>query len=419
MTATTHSTTADVMPFNVERIRADFPLIARGTARGKRLVYLDNAATSQKPQAVIDAEREYYEHDNANVHRGVHELSERATNLYEGVREKVRQFINAPEARQIIYTRGTTEGINLVAQAYTRPLLKAGDEIIVTEMEHHSNIVPWQIVCEQTGATLKVVPFFETGELDTAAYEKLLSERTKFVSLVHISNAMGTINPVAKMIRQAHAVGAKVLIDGAQSTPHVAIDVQALDADFFAFSGHKLFGPTGIGVLYGKAELLEAMPPYQAGGDMIHSVSFKGTTYAQIPMRFEAGTPHIAGVVGLGAAIDYLHSIDLAGAWKHEDELLAHATAAIRGIEGVKIIGTAPHKISVLSFVVDGAHPLDLGTMLDMDGIAIRTGHHCAQPVMDHFGVSATARASLAFYNTTDEVDAFIASLKKNIARLR
>ena len=396
-------------PFDLQRVRADFPILAR-RIRGKPLVYLDNAATSQKPQSVIDAVTRFYTAENANIHRGVHYLSERATLAYDAVREDVARFINAPSSRQVIFTKGTTEGINLVAQSYGRPQLKPGDDIVITAMEHHSNIVPWQLLCEQTGAVLKAAPINDQGELDVGAMEKLLTDRTRLVALVHLSNALGTINPVKTVVALAHDRGIPVLVDGAQAAPHLAVDVQDLDCDFYAFSGHKVFGPTGIGVLFGREALLERMPPYQGGGDMIATVSLQRSTWAPLPAKFEAGTPMIAQVVGLGAALEYVEAVGLGniGAW--ERELLAYATERISEIEGVRIIGTARHKASVLGFVMD-VHPHDIGTILDNDGIAIRAGHHCAQPVMERFGVPATARASFAFYNTLEEVDALIAGL--------
>jgi cysteine desulfurase / selenocysteine lyase len=401
-------------PFPVERLRQDFPILAT-TVRGKPLVYLDNAATAQKPQAVIDTLDRYYRAENANVHRGVHYLSELATAEYEAARDKARVFLNAADRREIIFVRGTTEAINLVAQSYGRTFLKAGDEIVITAMEHHSNIVPWQMLCEQTGAVLRVVPIDDDGAMIFAEYERLLNERTRLVSVAHISNALGTINPVQQMVDLAHTRGVPVLLDGAQAAPHVALDVRALDCDFYAFSGHKLFGPTGIGVLYGKAALLETMPPVQGGGDMISSVTFEKTTYNQLPYKFEAGTPHIAGVIGLGAAIDYVQAVGLEAIGAYEGELLAYATERLSSIPQVRIIGTAKHKASVTSFVVEGVHPHDVGTILDDQGVAIRAGHHCAQPVMQRFGVPATNRASLAFYNTRAEIDALVAGLHKVI----
>ena len=396
--------------FDLERVRADFPILRR-RIRGKPLVYLDNAATSQKPQSVIDAVTRFYACENANIHRGVHYLSERATGAYDVVREEVARFINAPSARQVIFTKGTTEGINLVAQSYGRPQLKPSDDIIITVMEHHSNIVPWQLVCEQTGAVLKAAPINDRGELDVVALEGLLTDRTRLVALVHLSNALGTINPVKTVVALAHERGIPVLVDGAQAAPHLPVDVQDLDCDFYVFSGHKVFGPTGIGVLYGREALLERMPPYQGGGDMIASVSLQRSTWAPLPAKFEAGTPMIAQVAGLGAALKYVEAVGLenVGAWEHE--LLTYATERVLEIEGLRIIGTAEHKASVLGFVMNDVHPHDIGTILDNEGIAIRAGHHCAQPVMERFGVPATARASFAFYNTLEEVDALLAGL--------
>ncbi len=400
--------------FDVERIRNDFPILKQ-QVHGKPLVYLDNAATSQKPQVVIDTVTQYYLAQNSNVHRGVHFLSEQATQAFEGARAKVARFLNASNAREVIFVRGATEGINLVAQSYGRTFIKAGDEILISAMEHHSNIVPWQMLCEQIGARLRVIPFNYDGELFLDEYERLLNERTKFVSVVHVSNALGTINPIKQIIEMAHRRGIPVLVDGAQAVPHMRVDVQDLDCDFYAFSGHKLFGPTGIGVLYGKADLLEAMPPYQGGGDMISAVTFEKTHYNTLPYKFEAGTPDIAGVIGLGVAIDYLSEIGLDAITAYEHELLAYATDALSTIKGVRIIGTAREKAGVLSFVLDGIHAHDIGTILDHEGIAIRAGHHCAMPVMQRFGVPATARASLAFYNTKEEVDALIRAIHKVI----
>ncbi len=397
-------------PFDLERVRADFPILGR-TIRGKPLVYLDNAATSQKPQSVIDAVTRFYTAENANIHRGVHYLSERATAAYDEVREDVTRFINAPSSRQVIFTKGTTEGINLVAQSYGRPQLKSGDDIVITAMEHHSNIVPWQLLCEQTGAELKAASINDRGELDVAELEELLTPRTRLVAVVHLSNALGTINPVKAIVALAHERGIPVLVDGAQAAPHLSVDVQDLDCDFYVFSGHKLFGPTGVGVLYGREDLLERMPPYQGGGDMIATVSLQGSTWAPLPAKFEAGTPMIAQIAGLGAALKYVESLGLEriGSWEHE--LLAYATERVSEIEGLRIIGTAEHKAGVLGFVMNEAHPHDIGTILDNEGIAIRAGHHCAQPVMERFGVPATARASFAFYNTLEEVDALVTGL--------
>jgi cysteine desulfurase / selenocysteine lyase len=397
---------------DVNRIRKDFPILKQ-QVHGKPLVYLDNAATSQKPQAVIDAEVKLYSEYFSNVHRGVHLLSQQSTDAYEKARDKVQNFLNAKSSQEIIFTRGTTEGINLVAQTYGQQHVQAGDEILISAMEHHSNIVPWQMLCAQKGAILKVIPINDAGEILLEEYEKLLSERTRLVGIVHLSNALGTINPIRPMIEMAHQRGIPVLVDGAQAVPHIAADVQALDCDFYVFSGHKLFGPTGIGVLYGKQELLETMPPYQGGGDMILSVSFEKTEYNVLPFRFEAGTPNIAGAIALGAAIDYVQEIGLDQISAYEDQLLAHATEAITEIPGIRLIGTARNKASVLSFLIKGVHPHDIGTILDREGIAIRAGHHCAQPVMKRFGVPATARASFAFYNTLEEVDALVAGIRK------
>jgi len=401
-----------VAPFAVDKVRADFPILST-QVHGKPLVYLDNAATTQKPRAVIDALSRYYETTNANIHRGVHSLSQRATDEFEAGREAVRRFLNAGSTREIIFTRGTTESINLVAQTYARMNLKAGDEVLIGEAEHHANIVPWQQLRDLQGVVLKVAPINEAGELDMAAFERLLTARTRLVAIGHVSNALGSINPVAQIIELAHARGAKVLVDGAQSVAHGPVDVTALDCDFFAFSGHKLFGPTGIGVLYGKAELLEAMPPWQGGGDMIRTVSFERSEWNDLPWKFEAGTPDIAGGIGLKAALDYLAALDFDGALRHEHALLAYATARVAEVPGLRIIGTAREKAGVLSFVIDGLHPQDLGVLLDSQGVAIRTGHHCAMPVLSRYGLSGTARASFAFYNTHEDVDRFYAALAK------
>lgn len=392
--------------------RADFPILQR-EVNGKPLIYLDNAASSQKPRSVIDAMRSCYEHDYANIHRGVHFLSGHLTASYEAVRVRLAQFLNASSDKEIVFTRGATEGINLVAHSFVRPRLKAGDEILISGMEHHSNIVPWQILCEETGAVLKVAAVRDNGEIDLDDFQSQLSERTRFVSIVHVSNALGTINPVRRMIEAAHAYDVPVLLDGAQAVPHLAVDVQALDADFYVLSGHKLYGPTGIGVLYGKMEHLLEMRPYQGGGDMIRSVSFDKTEYSDPPQRFEAGTPHIVGVIGLGAAIEYVESAGLERIAAHEHALLLHATEKMSAIEGLRIIGTAADKAGVVSFVMEQAHPHDIGTILDQDGIAIRAGHHCTQPLMQRFKVPATARASFALYNTYEEVDAMVRSLEK------
>ncbi len=397
---------------DLARLRTEFPILAT-MVHGKPLVYLDNAATSQKPRAVIERIERYYAAENANVHRGVYELSEHATAEYEAAREKARAFLNASATREIVFVRGTTEAINLVASSWGRPRLQPGDEVLVSAMEHHSNIVPWQLVCEERGAVLRVIPMNRRGELLLDDYARLLSDRTKIVAVAHVSNSLGTINPIADIVRLAHARGVPVLVDGAQAAPHLKIDVRELDADFYTVSGHKMFGPTGIGVLYGKAEWLEAMPPYQGGGDMIKTVTFAQTTYADLPAKFEAGTPHIAGAIGLGAAIDYLGSLDWPAVAAHERDLLAYATARLRDIPGVQLVGTAAHKAGVASFVVGGVHAHDVGTIVDQEGVAIRTGHHCTQPVMDFFGVPATARASFAFYNTRADVDALVSALAK------
>jgi len=397
-------------PLDVAKLRADFPALQL-SVRGKPLVYLDNAATSQKPRAVLDALQRYYEEGNANVHRGVHYLSEHATAAYEGAREKARRFLNAREAREVIFVRGTTEGVNLVASSFGRGNLKPGDEVLVSTMEHHSNIVPWQLACEERGAKVTVIPMNRRGELLLDEYERLLGPRTRLVAVAHVSNSLGTINPIAEMVRLAHAKGIPVLVDGAQAAPHLPIDVQALGCDFYTVSGHKMFGPTGIGVLYGRAERLEALPPYQGGGDMIRSVTFAKTTFAPIPAKFEAGTPHIAGAIGLGAAIDYLAGLDRDALATHEQDLLGYATDQLAALPGVRLIGTAAHKASVVSFVVEGVHAHDVGTIVDREGVAIRTGHHCTQPVMEFFGIPATARASFAFYNTRADVDALVAAV--------
>jgi cysteine desulfurase / selenocysteine lyase len=397
-------------PPEIERIRDDFPIL-RQQVRGKRLVYLDNAATSQKPQSVIDAITRFYSIENANIHRGVHHLSDRATTAYNEVREKTARFLNARSPREVVFTRGTTDSINLVAQSYGRAFLTAGDEILITSMEHHSNIVPWQLLCEQTGAVLRAAPLNSAGELELDQFAALLSERTRLVAVVHLSNALGTINPVKHLIALAHERNIPVLIDGAQSAPHLPLDVQDLDCDFLAFSGHKLFGPTGVGVLYGRESLLERMPPCQGGGGMIETVTLEHSSWAPIPAKFEAGTPMIAQVIGLGAAIDYVSRVGLQAIAAWEKELLEYATDLCKRIDGLRIIGTARDKATVLSFVIEGVHPHDVGTILDDDGIAVRVGHHCAQPVMRHFGVPATVRASFAFYNTKEEVEILAESL--------
>ncbi|MBX2989718.1 MAG: cysteine desulfurase [Bacteroidetes bacterium] len=399
-------------PVPVESCRFHFPLLRR-QVNGKPLVYFDNAATSQKPQVVIDAIMRYYHEENSNIHRGVHYLSTKATEAYEEARLKVQRFINARSIEEVIYVRGTTEAINLVATTYGRKNVSEGDEVLISAMEHHSNIVPWQMLCEERKATMHIIPMNDAGELLLDEYEQLLGERTKIVCLAHISNALGTINPIKRMIAAAHAKGIPVLIDGAQAMPHMRVDMQDLDCDFYAFSSHKMFGPTGVGVLYGKKELLNAMPPYQGGGDMIKSVTFEKTTYNDLPYKFEAGTPNIEGAIGLGAAIDYMKGMDLTAVAAYEHELLTYAAAKLLEIPGLRIIGTAKEKASVISFVLEGIHPHDIGTILDYEGIAIRTGHHCAQPVMQRFGVPATARASFAFYNTKEEVDVLVKAIYK------
>jgi len=397
--------------FDVERIRRDFPILGLSVA-GKPLVYLDNAASSQMPQAVIDRLVRYQTREHANIHRAVHYLSETATAAYEAARETLQRFINAAEAREVIFTSGTTDSINLVAQSWGRQNIKAGDEIILSVLEHHSNIVPWQMLAQEKGATIRVVPMNDAGELQLDAYQALFNERTRLVSVGHVSNALGSINPVKEMIDFAHARGAPVLVDGAQAAPHLAVDVQALGCDFYAFSGHKLCGPTGIGILYGRAALLEAMPPYKGGGDMIHTVTFEKTTYAPIPNKFEAGTPPIAAAIGLAAAVDYLSSIGMAAIAAHEHALLQDASEQLAALAGVRILGTARHKAAVLSFALQGIHPHDVGTLLNSEGVAVRTGHHCAQPLMARLGVAATSRASFAFYNTHADVDALVAGIR-------
>ena len=398
--------------YNVYAIRADFPILAR-RVHNKPLVYLDNAATTQKPQAVIDTIVRYYTEENANIHRGVHMLSEQATESYEEARVVVQRFLNAATSSEIVFVRGATEGINLVAQTWGRSQIGPGDEIVISAMEHHSNIVPWQILCQQQGAILRVAPVNDAGELLLGEFEKLLGPKTKLVALAHVSNALGTINPVRKVIEMARGWNVRVLLDGAQAVPHLSVDVQALDCDFYAFSGHKVYGPTGIGVLYGKRELLESMPPYQGGGDMISSVTFEKTLYNRVPHKFEAGTPDVSGVIGLGAALNYVNGIGLQHIAAHEHELLVYATERLSAIPGLRLIGTAAEKAGVLSFVFDTIHPHDIGTILDQEGIAIRTGHHCAQPLMERFGIPATARASLALYNTREEIDALVSGLHK------
>ena len=398
--------------FDVQRVREDFPALHQDV-HGKPLVYLDSAATTLKPQSVIDAVDDVYARDCANIHRAVHLLSQRATARFEEAREKVRTFLNASNKTEIVFTRGATESINLVAQSWGRSSLREGDEVLVTELEHHSNIVPWQILCQQTGAKLVVVPMTDRGEVLRDAFEQKLSERTRLVAMSHVSNALGTVLPVAELIALAHGHGALVLLDGAQAVSHVDVDVQSLDCDFYALSGHKLYGPTGIGVLYGKERLLDKMPPYQGGGDMIRSVTFEETIYNDLPYKFEAGTPHIAGAIGLGAAIDYFSSFDAGLVHAHENAVLRYATEALEAVPGVRLIGTAPGKVAVLSFLMESAHPHDIGTIVDAEGVAIRTGHHCAQPVMEHFGIAATARASLGMYNSREDIDALVAALRK------
>lgn len=398
--------------------RSDFPILDQ-MVNGKPLIYFDNAATTQKPKQVIEALKHYYEMDNANIHRGAHALADRATAKYENTRKKIADFINSPSTEQIIFTSGTTGGINLVAQTFGRAFVGKGDQIIVSNLEHHSNIVPWQMIAQEKGAEIKVIPVSEEGVLDMEAFKSLLNSRVKLVAVNHVSNAIGTINPIETIISEAHKVGAKVLIDGAQSVAHISIDVQKLDVDFLAFSAHKLFGPTGVGVLYGKKELLNAMPPYQGGGEMIKEVSFAGTTYNELPYKFEAGTPNIADVIAFGASLDYLNSLSHQTIWKLEKELLSYATEKLLEIDGLKIIGTAPQKIAVVSFLIEGTHPQDIGLLLDKYGIAIRTGHHCAQPLMHRFDIVGTCRASFAFYNTKEEIDAFVEALKKVVLMLQ
>jgi len=397
---------------DVERIREDFPVLKQ-KVHGKPLVYLDSAATAQKPSAVVEAIRRFHEVDCANIHRGVHELSQRSTAAYEETRAKAKKFLNSRSKNELIFVRGTTEGVNLVSSSWGRKFVKEGDEIVISAMEHHSNIVPWQMLCEEKGAKLRVIPMNTRGELLLEEYEKMLNPRTRMVAVAHVSNALGTINPVREIVEMAHKAGALVLIDGAQAAPHLRIDVQALDADFYTISGHKIFGPTGIGILYGKSKLLNSMPPYQGGGDMIKVVTFAKTTYNDLPYKFEAGTPNIAGGIGLGAAFDYMNHIGIEHIAAYEHQLLDYGTKALSEIPGLRLIGTAKHKASVLSFVIEGIHPHDIGTVLDQQGIAVRTGHHCAQPVMDFFQVPATTRASLAFYNTFGELDALAAGLRK------
>jgi cysteine desulfurase/selenocysteine lyase len=404
-------------PFDVQQIRADFPFIQR-KVYGKDLIYFDNGATSQKPQVVIDAIANYYSHDNANIHRGVHYLSQLATTQYEDARVLIQEYINAPSSAEVLFTKGTSDGINLVAFSFGE-LLEKGDEIIISAMEHHSNIVPWQMLCERKGCVLKVIPINERGEFLMDAYSELLSSKTKLVAVTHISNSLGTINPVKEIIEMAHAVGARVLLDAAQSVQHMKVDIQELDCDFFTFSGHKVFGPTGVGILFGKKEILDQMPPYQGGGDMIAKVTFEKTTYNVLPHKFEAGTPNIAGGIGLGTAIEYLSKLDMDAVQHHEQALATYAEEKLLQFEGMRIIGTAENKTSVVSFIVDGIHPFDLGTLLDKQGVAVRTGHHCTQPLMDFFGIPGTVRASFAFYNTKEEIDIFIAAVDRSLGMLR
>ena len=412
MASMSSSAEAPAPALDVERIRDDFPILHR-LVRGRPLVYLDSAATTQKPRAVLDALARYYAHGNANIHRGVYVLSEEATAAYDAARAKVQRFLNAAASREIIFTRNATEGINLVAQSFGRRNVGPGDEIVITHMEHHSNIVPWQLLCEQVGARLRVAPIDDTGTLQLDELERLIGPRTRLVSVVHLSNSLGTINPVRDIVEMAHRRDVPVLIDGSQAVYHMPVDVQALGCDFYVFTGHKLYGPTGIGVLYGREALLEQMPPYQGGGDMIRSVTFEKTTYADLPHKFEAGTPHIAGAVGLGAAVDYVQGVGFDAVGPHEADLLAYGTAALSEVKGLRLIGTAANKASILAFVMKGAHPHDVGTIVDTEGVAIRTGHHCTQPIMDRFGVPATARASVAMYSTRGEIDVLVHALER------
>jgi len=395
-----------------EKIRADFPLLQR-EMNGKPIVFLDSGASSQKPQQVIDAMNDYYANQHANVHRGVYQLSQEATDAFEKARHIAQQFINAPSEKEVLFVRGTTEGINLVASSYGRKFLKEGDEVLISAMEHHSNIVPWQLACQQAGANLKVIPINDAGELIMEEFDELLNKKTKIVAVNHVSNALGTINPIEEIIEKAHAIGVPVLVDGAQSIPHMKVDVQALDADFYTFSGHKVFGPTGIGILYGKEKWLNAMPPYHGGGEMIETVTFEKTTYNELPHKFEAGTPDIAGVIGLGAALEYVQGIGHEAIQQHEHELLEYATQELQKIEGIRIVGTAKNKASVISFLLDGTHPYDVGTILDKLGIAVRTGHHCTQPLMNRFSIPGTVRASLAFYNNKADIDRLVEGVKR------
>lgn len=419
MPTSVESASLQTATFDVMRVRADFPVLHQRIYDGRPLVYLDNAATTQKPKAVIDRIRDFYTRENANIHRGVHYLSQQASDAYDEARRLVADFIGALDPSQVIFTRGTTESINLVAATYGRQHLGEGDEIVLSAMEHHSNIVPWQLLCEEKGARLRVVPVDTQGMLDLEALAQSLTERTRLVAIAHVSNALGTVNPVREIIQMAHAQGIPVLVDGAQAVQHLVVNVAELDCDFYCFSGHKMYGPTGIGILYGKAAWLESMPPYQGGGDMIERVTFEKTTFNRLPYKFEAGTPHIAGAIGLGAAVAYLNSLGRTAVAAYEDELLQYATERLQEIPGLRLIGTAPHKVSVLSFVIDGVHPYDAGTLLDQMGIAVRTGHHCAQPLMDWLGLSGTIRASLALYNTREEIDALVTALYRVIRLLR
>lgn len=419
MPTSVESASLQTATFDVMRVRADFPVLHQHIYDGRPLVYLDNAATTQKPKAVIDRIRDFYTRENANIHRGVHYLSQQASDAYDEARRLVADFIGALDPSQVIFTRGTTESINLVAATYGRQHLGEGDEIVLSVMEHHSNIVPWQLLCEEKGARLRVVPVDTQGMLDLEALAQSLTERTRLVAIAHVSNALGTVNPVREIIQMAHAQGIPVLVDGAQAVQHLVVNVAELDCDFYCFSGHKMYGPTGIGILYGKAAWLESMPPYQGGGDMIERVTFEHTTFNRLPYKFEAGTPHIAGAIGLGAAVAYLNSLGRTAVAAYEDELLQYATERLQEIPGLRLIGTAPHKVSVLSFVIDGVHPYDAGTLLDQMGIAVRTGHHCAQPLMDWLGLSGTIRASLALYNTREEIDALVTALYRVIRLLR
>jgi cysteine desulfurase / selenocysteine lyase len=402
----------NTLPIDISKVRSDFPILNE-QINGKQLVYFDNAATTQKPRQVIDALSGYYEHTNANIHRGIHHLAEKATAEFEATRRRVQKLLNARLPEEVLFTYGTTDSINLVAQTYGRKFLKEGDEILISTMEHHSNIVPWQMLCEENGCVLRIIPINEQGEIRMEEFDKMLSERTKFVSVVHVSNALGTINPVAEIIKKAHAVGAKVLVDGAQATSHLHLDMQALDCDFYAFSLHKLYGPTGMGILYGKEDILNAMPPYRGGGEMIKEVTFEKTTYNELPYKFEAGTPNIADVVAAKTAIDYVESLGLDAIAEYEKQLLDYATEALQGLDGLRIVGTAENKVSVVSFVMEGIHHQDIGVLLDQQGIAIRTGHHCTQPLMQRFGLSGTSRASFAVYNTIEEIDRLVQGLHK------